>query len=309
MAIYISGVKNLPEQVQKNKDDIEDLQTADTNLDAKIDQAIADRKEIIDASGNAIIIKNPTENVIVSLNETLTNRIFGVSIDGTPKLSIDEASIVANEDTAVNGDLVVSGDITGHGDLDIDGNITATGNISVDNASVSGNITAGGNVEIDGNILANSMQDRDSYGAITLPNQANDDVVIINASSGTAHILKFDKDGNLTIDGNEVGGKPLYMHSYTFALSGQAISYWGVLYSDIATPFTAPTLADYLYNKGITSGGNSSPYKALRLTNSASDTIYTFSIFSADGTELKMAREGGASQLIATVNDLVQRIL
>ena len=102
MAIYISGVKNLPEQVQKNKDDIEDLHTADTNLEAKIDQEIADRKALIDASNNDSIIN------------------VGVS------------NIVANEDVEIIGGLEAHGNITGHSDLDIDGNITAGGNVEID---------------------------------------------------------------------------------------------------------------------------------------------------------------------------------
>ncbi len=291
MAIYISGVKNLPEQVQKNKDDIENL---DTNLNAKIDQAVAERKEIIDVSNNDVVIKSPSENVLLSLSDN---------------------SIVANEDTKINGSLEASGGIKGDG-ANITHNITAGGNITAD-----GDITAIGNIYTDATIETGLDGEFSGYtyevkNKVFFTSNAELETDGLSFefkaldSSDNQHILKFDADTQkLTIDGNEVGGKPLYMHSYTFALSGQAIAYWGVLYSDSPTPFTAPTLADYLYNKGITSGGNSSPYKALKLTNSASDTIYTLSIFSADGTELKMAREGGASQLIATVNDLVQRIL
>lgn len=279
MAIYISGVKNLPEQVQKNKDDIEDLQTADTNLDAKIDLEIADRKALIEASGNNTIIKNPTENVIVSLNETETNRIFSVSIDGTPKFSFDETSILANENTAVNGDLVVSGNIDG-GSATISGNITTMGDISGNNATISTDITAGGDLDIDGNITAggdivgdsvSTTNDIKSGGNVEVGNKVSfisDGVLETDGlsfefkaldSSDNQHILKFDADTQkLTIDGNEVGGKQLYRHNIFIdgATTTPARTYrvYFNIINDDPTPLNSmASLYNYMTNKNLDS--------------------------------------------------------
>ena len=255
MAIYISGVRNLPEQVQKNKDDIEDLQTADTNLDAKIDREIADRKDLIEASGNATIIENPTENVKVALTESESNRNFVVFIDGTPKLNIDETNIVANEDTAVNGDLVVSGNIDG-GSTTISGNITAMGDLQVANITANGDIkTASGNIEtslghVKGLALVSTI--------INVPDGNHAIQVNCKDSSNTNHVLKFDADTlKLTIDGNEVGGKQLYEHNICIAFDDSVNGYTHIflqIENDDATPInTRALLIDYLYNKGFTS--------------------------------------------------------
>lgn len=254
MAIYISGVRNLPEQVQKNKDDI----------------------------------------------ETLEGRI------GTAEGDI--TSLKGRMDTAEG---------------DIDSLETKTQQLSYDGVNNRENFS--GDVEIDGNVLVNSMQNKDNYGAITIPNQANDDVVIINASSGTAYILKLDKDGNLindgsfkttmgdfdtqygslkggsvisgiinvphdlhhlnihcwdsnntnhtlqfdadtlklTIDGNEVGGATLYQHNisiYSTAVGRAVIFYCSIITTD-STPLTATTFKNYIntnhkaYNKALLCNG------------------------------------------------------
>lgn len=281
MAIYISGVRNLPEQVQKNKDDIEDLQTADTNLEAKIDQEIADRKALIEANGNATIIENPTENVAVSLTETETNRIFGVFIDGTPKLTIDESSIIANQDTAVNGVLEAHGNIEGHSALAVDSHITAGGDIT----------TAEGNIYtslgyIGGLVVKTTI--------INVPEGNHTIQVNCPDSSNVNHILKFDADTlKLTIDGNEVGGKPLYQHNIS-ASRWYSINYTKAIVSlqvitDSNTPFTYSDLAQYLYNKGINSSDHILNASGGYWYQTATKNAIISGVYSSDGTTITMA--------------------
>ena len=248
MAIYISGVRNLPEQVQKNKDDIEDLQTADTNLEAKIDQEIADRKALIEASGNKTIIENPTENVIVALTESESNRNFVVFIDGTPKLNIDETNIIANEDTAVNGDLVVYGNIDGNSTT-ISGNITAMGDLQVANITANGDITtASGNIEtslghVKGLALVSTI--------INVPDGNHAIQVNCKDSSNNNHVLKFDADTlDLTIDGNPVGSQHLYRYDIFLIFTdvqqmGGSGSF--TLLSSTKLNITASNVIDFLY--------------------------------------------------------------
>ena len=248
MAIYISGVRNLPEQVQKNKDDIEDLQTADTNLEAKIDQEIADRKALIEASGNKTIIENPTENVKVALTESESNRNFVVFIDGTPKLNIDETNIIANEDTAVNGDLVVYGNIDGNSTT-ISGNITAMGDLQVANITANGDITtASGNIEtslghVKGLALVSTI--------INVPDGNHAIQVNCKDSSNNNHVLKFDADTlDLTIDGNPVGSQHLYRYDIFLIFTdvqqmGGSGSF--TLLSSTKLNITASNVIDFLY--------------------------------------------------------------
>lgn len=334
MAIYISGVRNLPEQVQKNKDDIEDLQTADTNLEAKIDQEIADRKALIEANGNATIIENPTENVAVSLTETETNRIFGVFIDGTPKLTIDGSSIIANQDTAVNGVLEAHGNIEGHsalavdshitaggditavGDITTSGDITANGNITAttgDITATTGDITAGGDITTaEGNIYTSLGYIGGSVVKTTIINVPDGNHTIqVNCpdSSNVNHILKFDADTlKLTIDGNEVGGKQLYQHNIgmTTSLSYQEIML--TLITDSSTPMTINDIANYLYEKGFTSLSN-----ALYVNQYIYTTGYYFArrIYATNTTTLKVRiyDETNINHSDLTINNAVDQVL
>lgn len=281
MAIYISGVKNLPEQVQKNKDDIEDLHTADTNLDAKIDQEIADRKALIEASGNATIIENPTENVAVSLTESETNRNFVVFIDGTPKLNIDEANIVANEDTAVNGDLEVYG------------NITATGDLQVANITASGDITTHANLQ--GRYVKATQEIVAKH--ITTPTDESFLQFTAYDSSQNPHVMQFSGNSQeLTIDGNEVGGKQLYQHNVYVNGQVGARYYWVFLsiINDNNNPFTDfAGIKNYIndnypaYNKGLSCSGyiydGSNDLVAVNVYKGASNNSFSIQYISPAG--------------------------
>ena len=236
MAIYISGVKNLPEQVQKNKDDIEDLKqdsATKTELQAVADDVDALEGRMDTAEGDIDALETKTQQITYDSVNNRENFSGDVEIDGNVLVNSmqnkDNYGAITLPNQA-NDDVVIinaSGGTAHFLKYDKDGNL-----------------------EIDGNVLVNSMQNKDGYGAITLPNQANDDIVIINASGGTAHILRFDKDGKLTIDGNEVGGKKFYQHHMALAM-GLAYQYVILdIITDSPTPMTKNDLANYFNTKG-----------------------------------------------------------
>ena len=313
MAIYISGVRNLPEQVQKNKDDIEDLQTADTNLEAKIDQEITDRKALIEASGEATIIKNPTEAVSVALNETLTNKIFSVSIEGSPKLTIDESDIVANEDVAINGGLEAYGNITGHGNIE-----TADGNITTDNGDIT---TDAGNITTNtGNITTTCGSIETSFGhvkglalistIINVPDGNHAIQVNCKDSSNTNHVLQFDADTlKLTIDGNEVGGKQLYQHHMALTM-GIANQYLMLdITTDSPTPMTKNDLASYFNTKGYNSQNTAFNMNGYLYINNAYRFVRTLYATNSTTLQGQIYDEVNGNQQVVSCSAVIDQVL
>lgn len=249
MAIYISGVRNLPEQVQKNKDDIEDLQTADTNLEAKINQEIADRKALID-SGNDTDISVGDSSIVANKDVEIIGGLEAHgNIKGAINLDID-GTITSGGDITATGDITSSGDITSNGD------ITATGDIKTDNGDIktdAGNITtASGNIEtslghVKGLALVSTI--------INVPDGNHTIQVNCKDTSNTNHVLLFDADTlELTIDGSTIG-KQYYEHNICLAYDQSADGYTHIfiqIENEDPTPFTKDSLVDYLYDMGFT---------------------------------------------------------
>lgn len=73
-------------------------------------------------------------------------------------------------------------------------------------------------------LTADSMVSRDDKNAISLTG-ANDEISLIVGRSGTQHILNFNADGTLDIDGNPVGGgTTLYQHNITLTSPSTSIT-------------------------------------------------------------------------------------
>lgn len=85
------------------------------------------------------------------------------------------------------------------------------------------------------------------------------------------HVLKLDASGNLTIDGNAVGGKPLYQHNISLTMTGISTTCITFI-TDNDTEFTTTSLSDYLREKGFNYGNPLNIY-VLGYTN---NTMYSF---------------------------------
>ena len=238
MAIYISGVKGLPEQVQANKDDIKDLQDGTTALDDKLDTEIADRKELIEKLPESTMVKGDDDNKI-EVVRTSKEIIFYL-----------EGNVVARFDTLqfTLSKGILTNYISATNDIETQTNIHADGNIGA-----SGNLNAGGNISTSlGSVKGLTME----TSIINVPTGNHRIQVNCADSSDVNHVLKFDADTlELTIDGNGVG-KTLYQHNIGIAAG---ISYQDImltLITDSATTMTKNDVAEYLYNKGFTSDTN-----------------------------------------------------
>lgn len=214
MAIYISGVKGLPEQVQENKENIKTIQEEIEGIDfehiRELDDQVAENTGDINNLEGAIGVQNIA---IESINDTIDDNL-------KPRIETLE-----NKTTAIS--------------YDSQNNIT----------------TIDSSAKVNGNIYANNMQDVNQRGAITLPENANESVVILNNSGGTLHALTFDKDGKLLIDGNPVG-KQYYRHNLLLQQSGgnQKTFKYSVI-NNIGTTMSESELATHLYNAGAISRG------------------------------------------------------
>lgn len=207
MAIYISGVKGLPEQVQENKENIKTIQEEIEGIDfehiRELDDQVAENTGDINNLEGAIGVQNIA---IESINDTIDDNL-------KPRIETLE-----NKTTTISYD------------------------------SVSGDTTIDGSLKVNGNIYANTMQDENQLGAITLPENANESVVILNNSSGTLHSLIFDKDGNLLIDGNPAG-KTYYRHIIGFFDTVAFFSFEVI--STQAEAYTSASLLTYLQQWNI----------------------------------------------------------
>ena len=104
-------------------------------------------------------------------------------------------------------------------------------------------------VEGDGSIVNTSQS------GMHFKEGANDDTLTIaNNDGATPHYLHFNADGTLDIDGNAVGGKPLYEHNLKLTILANPIVLQ--LITDSATAFTITSLRDFLRNLGYTSSSN-----------------------------------------------------
>lgn len=109
-------------------------------------------------------------------------------------------------------------------------------------------------------LRADSMVSQDDKNAISLTG-ANDEISLIVGRSGTQHILNFNADGTLDIDGQPVGGTTLYLHTLYFIRQYSADSYNFIvtIINDDPTPIDKPKLINYLITNGYTSNDTRLP--------------------------------------------------
>ena len=102
MAIYISGVRGLPEQVQKNKDDIKDLQELTTTQGGDLEGEINNRKALIDnGEANISVINVPDDS-----NSFVINCVDSNNVSHTLLYDADLNRVYAdNKELALKEDL------------------------------------------------------------------------------------------------------------------------------------------------------------------------------------------------------------
>ena len=98
-------------------------------------------------------------------------------------------------------------------------------------------------------LTADSMVSRDDKNAISLTG-ANGELSLIVGRTGTQHVLNFNPDGTIDIDGQPVGGSKHMHNVMLYTIGGFNCNL--IILSDSETPFTFATLRQWLYENGFT---------------------------------------------------------
>lgn len=240
------AIRSLPEQVEKNKEDIKDILDILENIDP--DQVATILSDIASLQAEQV-----TQNLAIGSN----------------------ASNIANNTTAINNEKTAREDVVG---VNVAGNTylkTATPNkqilidnngiisitsstfvealasnhvrIATDNASVKADENNGVIIEVD------------SDNPKTLTLKPNGDFEVSNG-----HILKFDTTGAITIDGHPIGGgggTQLYQHNiiFTYGITISGTTYQAIFRLSIinqsSNNLTKEDIGTWLLTNGF-SGGN-----------------------------------------------------
>ena len=257
MAIYISGVKGLPEQVQVNKEKINTIQDEIAGIDfeaiRELEEQVAENTEDINSLEGTIGTQNIAITNLGDRADTLEGKVATLE-NKTTQISYDEDN-----------------DLTGIGSV-----VKIHGNGEVE----AGRLTATNTTYKDGEIS-------NSESGIYLVQDGLTAVRIFNSHSGTTHTLDFNDDGSLEVDGNPVG-KTYYEHNVCLSYDSGSNGHTHIfiqIESDDPTPFTKDTLRAYLKNAGFTSGVKS------HLANGYYDTLTNayqiLGVYSSNGTDLQ----------------------
>ena len=132
---------------------------------------------------------------------------------------------------------------------------------------------------------------------------ANDDTLTIaNNDGATPHYLHFNADGTLDIDGNAVGGKPLYQHFINITLSGLSASFVLKLVLEQSTALSDTDLKDILYNNGFRNSSNYlnvNDYVSIDLANST--FIKMVGLYTSGGSVYARVNNNGTAQNVNAV--------
>lgn len=201
MAIYISGVKGLPEQVQANKEDIQQIKEDIANIDfdaiRELETQVGENTQDINNLEASIGVQNQAINNLKDDVDALESK--------TQKITYDEQADELTIDTDTTIKRLV---------------------ISTPNTP----------------LRADSMVSRDDNNAISLTG-ADDEISLIVGRNATQHILKFNADGSLDIDGQAVG-KTYYRHIIGFAYNNFYYNFEVI--STKSTAYTQVELRNYL---------------------------------------------------------------
>lgn len=282
MAIYISGVKGLPEQVQANKDDIKDLQdtTASQGSDIEglredLDNEIENREEVIKENTGAVEIGDTSGSYASTIILYKNSGSLDILLNAMSELELSDTGLELARGIIKSGsvDKIIINK-TNH-KIDFIANNSTILTLYSDSVGLNGDLSVNGDIDLSGNIeLASGKKviayDYDVKDKINFDSNGDfrSDGTMYEFkcldSSDNSHTLKFDADTlKLTIDGTEVGGKQLYQHccllDYSQSANGATSISFDII-TDSPTPFTKASVAQYLYdklgaNKYITASG------------------------------------------------------
>lgn len=231
MAIFQNeAIRSLPEQVEKNKEDIKEINDLLENLDPSEINNLNNRVGTLENDMTGVKAEQIVQNTAIGSNTTAINNekteresVVGVNVAGNTYLK----TATPNKQILINNDGIIS--------LTSSNFVEALANnhvrIATDNASVKADENNGVIIEVD------------SDNPKTLTLKPNGDFEVDNG-----HILKFDNTGAITIDGQPIGTK-LYQHKLTLFYSASANGYVRISFliiNNSDTPFTKTTLEDYL---------------------------------------------------------------
>lgn len=213
MAIYISGVKGLPEQVQENKENIKTIQEEIEGIDfeaiRQLEEQVAENTGDINNLEGSVGVQNIAIADHEERLDTLEPKVSALE-SKTSQIAYDSD----NDSTNIGASVKVYGN----------GEIEARQLTALDTHYKDGEISNG-------------------VSGIYLVQDGLTAVRIFNNNSGTNHILDFNDDGSLEVDGNPVGTK-YYRHIIGFTDSIAFYSFEVI--STQATAYTNDTLLAYL---------------------------------------------------------------
>lgn len=228
MAIFQNeAIRSLPEQVQKNKEDIKNINDILENIDP--DQVATILSDIASIKAEQVVQNTAIGGNYTAINNEKTEResVVGVNVAGNTYLK----TATPNKQILINNDGIIS--MTSSTFVEALANNFVR--IATDNASVKADENNGVIIEVDG----------DNPKTITL--KPNGEFEVSNG-----HILKFDTSGSITIDGQPIGGgggSQLYRHCIYLRQENSTYKYQRVYFEIIttrSTPFTKETLLSYV---------------------------------------------------------------
>lgn len=295
MAIFQNeAIRSLPEQVEKNKEDIKEINDILENIDP--DQVATILSDIASLQAEQVTqnlaigsnASNITANTTAISNEkTAREDVVGVNVAGNTYLK----TATPNKQILINNDGIIS--------LTSSNFVEALANnfvrLSTDNASVKADENNGVIIEVDG----------DNPKTITL--KPNGDFEVSNG-----HILKFDTSGAITIDGQPIGGggggSQLYQHNVNVTIATYNVCFSFI--SQSSTPITTKNeIRDFLVNSGLNNttkllsatGYHQGGGPIFGIYSSGSSNL-TFYIFNVGASSFQPENVYG---LVMTINDVV----
>lgn len=275
MATYLKeDLRTLPDQVQKNKEDIEEVKEVLENIDPEeVSTIISDIEELKNGQN--------VQNIAIESNRQATNT---------------NATSIANE-VADRTALI---------------NKNSQGNITIYNNSKDIYIqapTTGSNVGIYGGSYAylqsstRAVVITDTNGIEAVDSQkvelytdvdGNNNTVVLdevgNFEVNNGHSLKFDTTGSLTIDGTPVSGgggsDTLYQHNIKglYNAVDYLYSFEFTIITNNNTSFDSSSLASYLYNNNMRNNNAMLNSHGFIYGKSANSTYHVRGAYSSTGT-------------------------
>ena len=294
MAIFQNeAIRSLPEQVEKNKEDIKNINDILENIDP--DQVATILSDIASIKAEQVVqntaINSNTGNITANttaINNEKTARedVVGVNVAGNTYLK----TATPNKQILINNDGIISMTSSNF----VEALASNFVRIATDNASVKADENNGVIIEVDS----------DNPKTITL--KPNGDFEVSNG-----HILKFDTTGAITIDGQPIGGggggSDLYEHHVTLVLPR---TIGGITYnlrfnvhfiSNDGNNVDLDYIRNWLYTNGYRA--NSESHWAGELT--ISGVCYECGIYSESNTHIRCRYWNGNSMNNEIVDNLI----